>query len=1281
MHKSYRVFAVLASLVGLPISAQAQISITTERYDNARTGANLNETQLSPSNVGVNTFGKLWSYTVSGSVQAQPLYVAGLNMGPKGTHNVLFVVTMNDVIYAFDADSSSGTPLWSLDLTTQVAGSTPVPITDIVPPDLNIVGNVGIESTPQIDLSTDTMYLVARTKEPNAACGTVDGNYCQRLHALDITSGVEKFGGPVVIQGSVAGSGTASSGGILFFDPKIENQRTSLALAGGQIFIAWGSHEDFNPYHGWIMSYNFQTLAQTGIFCTTPDGAMSGVWMSGRAPTVDSSGNVYFTVGNGDWNGTRNFGDSILKFSSASAMSLLDWFTPDNWSSIGGADLDYGSSGPMLIPGTDLVTAGGKFGTFYVMHTGSLGHEQSGNGQIVQSLPNNGGEIKAGPIYWNRTGGVGPWLYVWSNGTNTGGDVIKAYHFNGTTFDPSTVSQGLIISPTGASGGVLTLSANGSTPGSGIVWSSMPLQDSGDHGIHQGILRALNADDLTKELWNSRMNASRDDIGNWPKYSPPTVNNGRVYMASFPADGIGNTAVNVYGLISSTPDFTVSASPSSRTVSPLGVATYTISTGSVSGFSGQVNLGVSGLPTGATASFSSSTIGAPGSATLTVDTTSAIGVSTLTITATSGSLSHSTAVALSVSTVSAGQGAISIDFVGGSTAMAPSEVAGVIPKSNWNSAAGPHGSNQPLMDETGTNVGATVTWSSSNVWNLPVASTPGDSHMMNGYLDTVGQNAIVSVAGLHANSAGYDIYVYADGDNSGATLTGTYQLSTPSQGAVSIALTDAAGANFNGTYTQANNSNGNYAKFFTSNTSFTLTGIPGPPSGWSARAPVNGIQIVPHAPAPDFSLNIVPTSQSVTAGSSATFVTNIAAINGFTGTVTFSVAGLPSGATANFTPATVTGNGSSNLAVGTATSIPAGTSTPTVSATSGALVHTANISLIVSPPPGVSTPSLSPAGGTYSTAQVVTVTDTTAGATMYYTTDGTVPSSSSTKYTLPINIASTTTLNVIAVSGSSKSSVATATYTIGPLNLISQLTLSPSTLLGGTSSQGTINLSSSAPSGGTRVALSSNNTGAATVPTNVTVPAGQTSATFTVTTVSGASANVTISASAGTGSASAKLTVQALVPRAAWTLLFVDSQETVGENAPATNAFDGNPNTFWHTQWKLANPPPPHEIQINLGAAYTLNGFAYLPRQDGCSNGTVKQFEFYVSADGVNWGTPVASGTFNYGSAILNCNGGAIPSIQRINFTAATGRYIRFRALSEVNGNPWTSAAEINVLH
>ncbi len=275
-----------------------------------------------------------------------------------------------------------------------------MPIVDIVQSDsLNIVGNVGIESTPVIDTSTNTMYLVARTKE--------SGQYFQRLHALDITTGAEKFGGPVAISGSVKGTGTAGSGGVLAFSPLIENQRSGLALANGQIFMAWASHEDLNAYHGWVMSYNAATLAQTGIFCTTPNGSLGGVWMSGRAPAVDSAGNVYYISGNGTWDGLTAFSESFMKFSSTGGLAFLDWFKPDNYAALKNADEDLGSSGPILIPGTDLIVGGGKRSIFYLMQTSSLGHENGTNGEIVQTLNNNGGPIHGGPVYWNRSAALG----------------------------------------------------------------------------------------------------------------------------------------------------------------------------------------------------------------------------------------------------------------------------------------------------------------------------------------------------------------------------------------------------------------------------------------------------------------------------------------------------------------------------------------------------------------------------------------------------------------------------------------------------------------------------------------------------------------------------------------------------------------------------------------------------------------------------------------------------------------------------------------------------------
>jgi len=314
MKTAIRAFSALLLFVLLgPGNAPtwAQINITTERYDNSRTGANLNETVLATSNVNSSQFGKLYSYVVDGSVQAQPLYVSNLTIPSRGSRNVLFVVTMNDVVYAFDADSNgtNGGILWKVDFRNSSAGVSPIPIADIVNNNtLNIVGNVGIESTPAIDLSSNTMYLVARTKEVSGG----STNYVARLHALDITTGAEKLGGPVVIQGSVPGNAPGSSGGRLPFDPLIQNQRTSLALVNGLVVFSWASHEDLWAWHGWVFAYNALTLQQTSIFCVTPNGQNGGVWMAGRAPVVDSSGNLYYASGNGDWDGGSIFGDSVM---------------------------------------------------------------------------------------------------------------------------------------------------------------------------------------------------------------------------------------------------------------------------------------------------------------------------------------------------------------------------------------------------------------------------------------------------------------------------------------------------------------------------------------------------------------------------------------------------------------------------------------------------------------------------------------------------------------------------------------------------------------------------------------------------------------------------------------------------------------------------------------------------------------------------------------------------------------------------------------------------------
>ncbi len=335
------------------------------------------------------------------------------------------------------------------------------------------------------------------------------------------------------------------------------------------------------------MVYDAATLQQTMIWSSAPDGTPfngGGIWMAGRAPVIDASNNVYYTTGNGTWDGVTNFGESFVKFGPTPDTPLLDWFTPDDVDFLNNTDLDLGGSGPILVPGTDLIISGGKSGVFYVTHTADMGHRTTNDVGIVQSFDNSNpagsnDQIKGGPVYWNREGGVGPWMYVWSDGCNH----FNAYNFNGTTFDTPPVSQSTVLSQCGSSGGVLTLSANGSTPGSGVLWSSMVKSGDGNSNVHAGILRAFDADDLSTELWNSEQNHGRDDAGNWPKFSAPSVVNGRVYLASFPIDGVADATVNVYGLLAE-PDFALAMTPDNPGVAPGGDATYTITTTAANGF-------------------------------------------------------------------------------------------------------------------------------------------------------------------------------------------------------------------------------------------------------------------------------------------------------------------------------------------------------------------------------------------------------------------------------------------------------------------------------------------------------------------------------------------------------------------------------------------------------------------------------------------------------------------------------------------------------------------------
>ena len=504
---------------------RAQVNVLAQRYDNARTGANLNETILTPATVATN-FGKLYARAVDGSIYGQPLYVSNVSIPGQGVHNVVYVATMNDVVYAFDADSNAGSnaaPLWSVTFVNPAAGITAVPATD-VDSGGNIVGNVGIESTPVIDLPSNTIYLLARTKE--------NGSYVQSLHALDITTGAERTNSRAVITGSIAGIGQGSVGNVLTFAPKIQNQRASLAIANNNVLIAWASHEDNGSYHGWVIGYDKTSLQQTGIICTTPNGAEGGIWMSGWAPAVDSAGYAYYSVGNGSWDGKRNFGESVIKLSSVERLAITDFFTPNDWVTLNNYDEDLGSTGVMLIPGTTAAVATGKEGTLYLANFSKLGWETATNSQIYQSFA-LAAVSKGGPIFWNRPNGTGM-LYI-----QPSGDYVRGFPLvpNGggpgmpmLDTAPADMQLSTFSAPPG--GGVLSLSGDPAGV-SAIVWSSASASQDGSWGAVSGILRAFDASNGLAELWDSQIDSARDALGNWAKFVPPVVANGRVYLATF----------------------------------------------------------------------------------------------------------------------------------------------------------------------------------------------------------------------------------------------------------------------------------------------------------------------------------------------------------------------------------------------------------------------------------------------------------------------------------------------------------------------------------------------------------------------------------------------------------------------------------------------------------------------------------------------------------------------------------------------------------------------------
>jgi hypothetical protein len=301
------------------------------------------------------------------------------------------------------------------------------------------------------------------------------------------------------------------------------------------VLIAWASHEDIGPYHGWIMAYRAADLKQAAVFCVTPSGKEGGVWQSGRGAAVDVEGNIYYETGNGDWDGKGDFGETLLKLRiRGGQFEVVDYFTPSDYPVLNKRDADFGSSGPFLVPGKNFVITGDKHGVLTLLNSASLGKLDPSEHQVLQSLAVNGGRVLNGPAWWE--GPNGPLLYIWGEA-----DVLKAFSFSEGMLSLQPVAKGKVGSH-GSPGGALSVSADGSKAGTGIVWAMLTIDKSADHGNAPGVLRAYNAETL-EELWNSEENAARDQLGTLVKFVPATVVGGRVYAVSY------DNAVGVYGVI------------------------------------------------------------------------------------------------------------------------------------------------------------------------------------------------------------------------------------------------------------------------------------------------------------------------------------------------------------------------------------------------------------------------------------------------------------------------------------------------------------------------------------------------------------------------------------------------------------------------------------------------------------------------------------------------------------------------------------------------------------
>ncbi len=510
----------LPSPVYASVPATSADDVLTYHNDLARTGANPHETILTPENVNGRSFGKLFSDPVDGFVYAQPLYVAGVAVPGKGTRNVVYVATESDTVYAFDADKA-GPPLWRKSLLD--GGSAPTGQDFACG---QIVPRVGITSTPVVDLATKTIYVEDMVKHGHGKRAT----YVQQLHALDLATGVEKFGEPATIAGSVSGKGAGSNKGKIAFDAFLHLDRPGLALSRGIIYIAFGSHCDLGDYHGWVFAYSADHLRMRGVWNVTPNGSQGAIWETGDAPAVDSQGDLYVMTGNGTFDGNSggsDYGDSFVKLGwRGNSLRALDFFTPYDQQQLNDQDLDLGSGGLLLLPNAagqlPLTVGAGKSGVIYVLNRNHLGRfNAQGDSQIVQRISGQISGSFSTPAYWNGRVYFGPVSQP-----------IKAFAFSRDRLSTAPVSQ--TPDQFDYPGATPSISSNGNK--NGIVWA---LDSSNYVSGKPAVLHAYDAANLSHELYKSPSSGAG---GPGVKFTVPTVAHGHVYFGT-------QHSLEVYGLV------------------------------------------------------------------------------------------------------------------------------------------------------------------------------------------------------------------------------------------------------------------------------------------------------------------------------------------------------------------------------------------------------------------------------------------------------------------------------------------------------------------------------------------------------------------------------------------------------------------------------------------------------------------------------------------------------------------------------------------------------------